>query len=131
MTPSTWRNAQYRTVLAPLGKDALVRCHYCTWEDRAELATVEHIVPRSLGATEEINLTWACVECNREKGNSLPECRCEECEAAVAVYAVWLCKVITRKNIDRLGLKSRVKVDAKVMAMFEHYGIQYGNLIHS
>lgn len=131
MTPSAWRNVQYNRVLAPLGRDALVQCHYCTWEDRAELATVDHIVPRSLGATEEVNLTWACADCNREKANSLPQCLCEDCEAAVAVYAEWLCKVITRKNINRLGLKSRIKVDAKVMAMFEYYGVKYGNVSHT
>lgn len=41
-------------------------CHYC----RAEATTVDHVIPRSKGGTnEQSNLVAACVRCNASKGN--------------------------------------------------------------
>ncbi len=47
-------------------------CQYCgATEGRME---IDHIVPRGAGGTDTItNLTCACVECNRKKGNRTPE----------------------------------------------------------
>lgn len=44
------------------------QCRYCKTELKFETATVEHIVPQSLGGTFHFsNLDWACKECNNNK----------------------------------------------------------------
>lgn len=43
-------------------------CRYCKKELKFKTATVEHIVPQSLGGTFHFsNLDWACKECNNNK----------------------------------------------------------------
>lgn len=44
-------------------------CHYCQKEFTADDLTIEHIIPRSQGGTNDIeNVTLACLPCNQEKG---------------------------------------------------------------
>lgn len=60
------------------------RCHYC---GRRDGFTVDHIVPRSVGGRDVWwNTTSSCAPCNTAKGNRNPECECEYCARAVALY---------------------------------------------
>ena len=48
------------------------RCFYCG-EQRKQL-TLDHVIPRSRGGTDRVfNLTTACLKCNQQKDNRLPE----------------------------------------------------------
>jgi 5-methylcytosine-specific restriction endonuclease McrA len=53
-----------------------MRCAYCgiaLRHDRAPLATLDHIVPRSAGGNDQFhNLALACSTCQRAKGAQLP-----------------------------------------------------------
>ena len=56
-------------------------CAYCGRTDTP--LQVEHITPRSRGGTDRVsNLTWACVPCNRRKGNRPAE-DCLKCKPEV------------------------------------------------
>ena len=48
------------------------RCFYCGEQGRR--LTLDHIIPKSRGGTDRvINLTTACLKCNQQKDNQLPE----------------------------------------------------------
>jgi uncharacterized protein (TIGR02646 family) len=71
----TWRQYQDRKLVI---KDRLYvwqhgKCAYCGKKlDKCEL-TVDHVFPRSRGGRLTLNnALLACVECNREKADSLP-----------------------------------------------------------
>lgn len=64
-------------------------CHYC--ENKMETrnhrspnaATVEHIVPRSLGGgNASYNLVLACSKCNGDRGSEYYKCHCLFCKEA-------------------------------------------------
>jgi len=47
----------------------LTRCQYCRFYFEADQLTVDHIVPRAMGGTDQRrNLASACRRCNDEKG---------------------------------------------------------------
>lgn len=49
------------------------RCSYCGEPLTEETATMDHVIPRHLGGTDDVdNLTLACEKCNRGKGNIGP-----------------------------------------------------------
>lgn len=49
------------------------RCHYCRTCCR-DFPTVDHFVPKALGGKDNIeNLVTACLDCNREKADRLPD----------------------------------------------------------
>lgn len=63
------------------GKD---KCHYCRG---AQGCTIDHIVPVSIGGSDRWwNRVAACVACNSKKSNLAPECGCDRCRQAVALY---------------------------------------------
>ena len=48
------------------------RCFYCG--ERGSKLTLDHIIPTSRGGTDRVsNLTAACMKCNQQKDNQLPE----------------------------------------------------------
>ena len=48
------------------------RCFYCGEQEKK--LTLDHIIPKSRGGTDRvINLTTACLKCNQQKDNQLPE----------------------------------------------------------
>jgi 5-methylcytosine-specific restriction endonuclease McrA len=71
-TDSSFAREDVRGVRAWVG-----RCIHCgsrivVEESGATLATVEHIVPRNHGGTDELtNLALACARCNQGKGTRL------------------------------------------------------------
>lgn len=51
-----------------------IHCHYCGTRLTPMTATVDHVIPRSKGGTNELsNLVLACRKCNQAKGNKMPE----------------------------------------------------------
>lgn len=49
------------------------KCCYCDRALGLTTATLEHVVPRSLGGTNALdNLKLACESCNRARGNGPP-----------------------------------------------------------
>lgn len=49
------------------------KCSYCGTQLLLETATIDHVIPKHLGGTDDDeNLTLACERCNRGKGNSGP-----------------------------------------------------------
>lgn len=51
-------------------------CHYCGDELHLLESTVDHVIPRSRGGSDEIeNLVLSCGPCNRAKGNKMPDRR--------------------------------------------------------
>ena len=64
-------------------------CHYC--KSRIKKLTVDHIIPRSRGGTNNYwNLVAACARCNGDKANRLPTCKCEHCQEAIDRHWQWL-----------------------------------------
>jgi 5-methylcytosine-specific restriction endonuclease McrA len=62
-------------------------CHYCNRPLRDGLATLEHIVPKSLGGSnDDANCVIACRRCNNERGDTGRPCHCPKCAAAWATY---------------------------------------------
>ena len=58
---------------AVLLRDAFT-CQYCGLQPGKEALTIDHILPRSRGGrTDWENVTTACGNCNRKKGNRLPD----------------------------------------------------------
>ena len=48
------------------------RCFYCSEQNKP--LTLDHIIPQSRGGTDRVaNLTTACLKCNQQKDNQLPE----------------------------------------------------------
>jgi 5-methylcytosine-specific restriction endonuclease McrA len=48
------------------------RCHWCAVDLDEYNATVDHLIPLSVGGTDaRSNLVLACVPCNNARGNSL------------------------------------------------------------
>ena len=48
------------------------RCFYCG--EQGKPLTLDHIIPKSRGGTDRVaNLTTACLKCNQQKDNQLPE----------------------------------------------------------
>src|ERR1019366_976185 len=46
-----------------------INCYYCEMMFEAESLTIEHLVPRSFGGSNDLtNLVLACRTCNLEKG---------------------------------------------------------------
>ena len=44
-------------------------CYYCKYVFLINNLTIEHLVPRSIGGSNDIsNITLACAPCNRQKG---------------------------------------------------------------
>lgn len=79
------------------------RMRVCVWcgtpLSRTE-ATVEHLVPKSMGGPDEVwNLAWSCLDCNCRRGNNVhsPEVRATLAEAfrGRLVPVVWRAKVST------------------------------------
>jgi hypothetical protein len=78
-------------------------CHYCN--SRAKPLTLDHIVPRSRGGTNDYrNLVAACKRCNQDKGNRLPTCTCERCQHAIDFHWQWLME----QRGDRAELLAKV-----------------------
>ena len=76
--PSIWSEEYQRGTLHGWQLRAYVfyqnghRCFYCG-EQRKQL-TLDHIIPVSRGGSDRVaNLTAACVKCNQQKDNQLPE----------------------------------------------------------
>ncbi|HCT58152.1 MAG TPA: HNH endonuclease [Gemmatimonas aurantiaca] len=68
-SPLDLKHALRREALRDCGH----RCAYCATPLRLETATLDHVMPRSLGgANESGNLVAACALCNRLKGDQLP-----------------------------------------------------------
>jgi 5-methylcytosine-specific restriction endonuclease McrA len=74
-------------------------CHYCSKEmvlptpentvrsSPRNLATIEHVVPQSLGGPNHLdNLVLACLSCNNDFGSTYIKCRCEFCTNARAQF---------------------------------------------
>ena len=50
------------------------RCQYCSMSLTARQATLDHVIPQSKGGLDSWeNTVCACENCNRRKGNQLPE----------------------------------------------------------
>lgn len=44
-------------------------CYYCKYVFMINDLTIEHLIPRSMGGTNDIsNIALACAPCNRQKG---------------------------------------------------------------
>lgn len=55
------------------------RCAYCPAELDVTTVTVDHVIPRSRGGTNDLgNLVLACWPCNKSKGSSLPRAICQK-----------------------------------------------------
>ena len=58
-------------------------CHYCGVALSADTATLEHIVPRSIGGTHSpYNVVLACGPCNAKRADRLVACYCKRCHRA-------------------------------------------------
>lgn len=88
-------------------------CHYCKCETilpegidnpyNDNLATREHIVPRSKGGTWDMfNLVLACRACNGARGNNDHVCDCDFC---VAAY-----RLMWEKKFDDIVRYNTVKI---------------------
>lgn len=54
-----------------MGNRKVARCCFCRMNITLQSATLEHIIPRSLGGDwSDSNLTLACFECNHDRGNA-------------------------------------------------------------
>lgn len=50
------------------------RCAYCPAELDVTTVTIDHVIPRSRGGTNDLgNLVLACWPCNKSKGNAIPQ----------------------------------------------------------
>lgn len=55
-------------------KIAQCKCHYCGKDLDAKTATMDHIIPISLGGkSTKGNVVPACKDCNTKKKNDLPD----------------------------------------------------------
>jgi hypothetical protein len=62
-------------------------CHYCRESLLAAEATLDHVVPRSLGGRDVLrNLVLACACCNAAKSDALGWCSCNLCKRSVKVW---------------------------------------------
>jgi len=72
-TPRKTNGKKRRAVIRSLAKRDGLECIYCGCSLTTEDATVEHVVPLSLGGKDRLeNMALACVECNNGFGNTLP-----------------------------------------------------------
>lgn len=61
------------------GMRATFICPYCLGEFPLKKGTIDHLIPKSRGGTDEpYNLVWSCSRCNGDKGSLTPE-----------EYAIW------------------------------------------
>ena len=71
-------------------------CHYCEVPMRLpqgdgrsfpNMMTFEHVVPRSVGGSNEYyNLVLACYDCNHEKDSLRNKCDCDFCRNAESIF---------------------------------------------
>ena len=72
--PKRWRR-RTRAKLAELHGTA---CHWCGKELSKFRATIEHLIPRSRGGSDQLdNLRLACRKCNQDRGAEMPEMETE------------------------------------------------------
>lgn len=59
-------------------------CHYCDISLLEETKTKDHVVPRSIGGLDvRWNIVWACRDCNSDKADDFPVCRCNFCRRTI------------------------------------------------
>lgn len=82
---TTWLTFRSEFLAKKKQECGYLKCHYCNKKNLKEevdessgkrelsrLATIDHIVPRSKGGTDdESNLVVACFTCNQRKGDSI------------------------------------------------------------
>lgn len=50
------------------------KCHWCKKSLTLDTSTIEHVIPLARGGLENANnRVLACFECNKERGNDMPE----------------------------------------------------------
>lgn len=91
--------SQYRRVIKK--RDGGLTCHWCCTPHRR---SIEHIVSRSNGGTNDLfNLVAACVECNSGRGNADDPLHCETCLRAHKTLrtAAYLALAATHENGEK------------------------------
>jgi 5-methylcytosine-specific restriction endonuclease McrA len=76
----SWRRKQDATRDRYITSGGVGVCAYCFCRLTRDDATIDHVVPKSRGGTNDLrNLVISCAECNRQKGS------CSE-----IVFRLWL-----------------------------------------
>ena len=133
------------------------RAHFNLYSEDGMLLTKDHIIPKSLSGKDCIdNFQTYCEECNRNKGNTLPEnvsvklkqkiepkyeIQCEDLQTGkinkfvnVEQAAKWLChqKInagnIKPKDLINRVVKTTIKVSIAITGESEYYGFKWSRL---